>query len=146
MDALGKLRLLVTWIPWFFWNKRRVTTKSGLWNSFIIISTFSKRPRKQRPVQEKYSPARGWLGFRAHSTQRGHRVPKTLQETGTRPCPVALWSGTCWSLTSWHLQGASSVKRRFHLFTLHLHSCLCFPSIALNCPVCIASFVLIVSF
>lgn len=29
----------------------------------------------------KYSPASGWPGFRAHSTQRGHRGPKTLEET-----------------------------------------------------------------
>ena len=90
----------------------------------------------------KYSPARGRAAFGAHSAQRPHRGPKTLQEAGARPCLVALWSGTWWSLANWHLQDANSAKRCFHLFTLALHSCLCFSSVALNCPICIASFVL----
>ena len=126
MDTLGKLRLLVSWKPRFFWNKRRATTKSGFWNSLIIISTFSKRLRKQRTARENtIQPQDGQVSERTprcvHSTEGDCRGPRG-GSPDTR-AQVVLWllSGVedAEGLTNWCLQGTSSVKGCFRL-TIYL--------------------------
>lgn len=127
MDALGNLRWLVTWILWFFWNKRRATTKSHFWNCLIMISTFSKRKEaeghKGRTPSSKV--AHTLLGAQ-------HQTAEALGDSlgNGDQILLCLLSGAedAQDLTDWCLQGPSSVKGCFHyLLTTYLPNSVSLP-------------------
>lgn len=134
MDAFWRLGLLVTWILWLFWNRRRATTKRPFWSSFTLMQSLQKDRGNREP-------------YRSTIQHHGHPsvflAPWGSPGAETRSCSdysVECMSA-CEGLVQRSLQDPSLVLKMLPpIFLLyHLSSCFCLSSLHIP-PACLHCF------